>query len=265
MIPLGDENPTRKTPYVMYTILALNILVYLIDMLGPRSQFGSFLWNWSMIPYSVLNDVRVAPVFTQQGQLIGAQKLPGVGFDPQWITIFTSMFMHGGLLHIGSNMLYLWIFGNNIEDILGHFKFLMFYLAGGVLAAVAHIASDTNSFIPTVGASGAIAAVLGAYLIVFPHARIRTLIMLGWFWDVVEIPAIYVLGVWFLLQLTGVASTGGTLGGGVAYWAHIGGFAAGALLILLFGGPKLGRGLRSRRLERYRDDDERPYPFRPWE
>lgn len=260
MIPISDDNPTRTTPYVVYALIILNVFVYLINNVGA-GPFGR-LWNFSMIPYSVIHDMRVIPIINQFGQIAGFQKDMAIGPHPQWITIFTSMFMHGGLFHIGGNMLFLWVFGNNIEDVLGHAKFLLFYTACGVLAAFAHIASNPNSMIPTVGASGAIAGMLGAYLLLYPQARVNTLVFLGFFVTHVEIPAIFVLGVWFLTQLTGVAGSGGTIGGGVAYWAHIGGFVAGLVIIYLMG----GRGLAQRRrsyLERYDDDDDRPYPWRP--
>lgn len=153
-------------------------------------------------------------------------------------------------MHIAGNMLYLWIFGNNIEDALGHVKFVLFYLAAGALAGLAHILSGPNSLIPTVGASGAIAGVLGAYLILYPGHTIKTLITLPFYWDYVEIPAVYVLGAWFVVQLTNIAGSGGLQGGGVAYWAHIGGFVAGVILILIMGGRKLAnvqQGYRQRR------------------
>ncbi|MCL5104018.1 MAG: rhomboid family intramembrane serine protease [Armatimonadetes bacterium] len=250
MIPLADENTSRLKPYVVYILIALNVLVYLADILGAKA-----VQYWSMVPYSVVHDLRVAPLFSQTGQMVGYAKLPGVGPHPQWITIFTSMFMHGSLMHIGGNMLYLWIFGNNIEEALGHVKFLLFYIAAGVLAALAHMYSNIDSIIPTVGASGAIAGVLGAYLVLYPRNSVRTLLMLGWFWDIVEIPAVYVLGVWFLLQLTGTLGTGGLQGGGVAYWAHVGGFVSGAILIFAFGGRHDSRP-RQQRLHRY--DEDRP-------
>jgi membrane associated rhomboid family serine protease len=155
------------------------------------------------------------------------------------------MFMHGGLFHICGNMLYLWVFGNNIEDALGHIRFLLFYLACGILAALAHILSNTGSPVPTVGASGAIAGVLGAYIYLYPGNRVRTLLMLGWFWDYIDIPAMLVLGVWFLTQLMNLGGSGGLQGGGVAYWAHIGGFVSGIALVAVLGGRKLRRSERS--------------------
>jgi len=265
MIPLRDDNPTQSKPYVVYGLIAANVLVFAAQALG-------LLDHLSMIPYSVIHDVRVSMVTDQAGRALvnqyGApliQKLPTVGPHPQWITIFTSMFMHGSIMHIAGNMLYLWIFGNNIEDALGHIKFLFFYLVCGVLAAGAHILMSLHgygAFIPTLGASGAIAGVLGAYIVLYPKSRISTLVMLGWWWEMVDIPAIFVLGVWFVLQLTGVLGTGGQVGGGVAYWAHVGGFVAGMLLILLLGGRKLTRRWRPPPPSPWNED--KPYPFRPW-
>lgn len=252
MIPLGDDNPTRTKPYVIYVLIALNVLVFLAQQTGLFN-------NLSMIPASVLRDQRYALLFNPMGQIAGYRPMD-VGPHPQWITIFTSMFMHGSWMHIIGNMLYLWIFGNNIEDVLGHVKFAFFYIICGVLAAFSHIYSGPESMIPTVGASGAIAGVLGAYIVLYPNARIKTLIMLWFFWDYVQIPAFYVLGVWFLTQLTGTFGTGGQIGGGVAYWAHIGGFIAGAILILILGGRSRARRRRSY-LSPY---DNKPYPWRRW-
>ncbi len=240
MIPLSDNNPTRITPYVTYIVIALNVLVYIGELLHLQA-----LEFWPMIPYSVIHNVQVAPYYNQLGQFAGYAQLP-----PQWLTLFTSMFMHGGFMHIAGNMLYLWIFGNNIEDALGHIKFVLFYLATGVLAGLTHIMSGPNSLIPLVGASGAIAGVLGAYLILYPGQSIRTLITLPFYWDYVEIPAVYVLGAWFVVQLTNIAGSSGIRGGGVAYWAHVGGFVAGIVLIMIMGGRKLGntqQGQRPRR------------------
>lgn len=265
MIPISDDNPTRIRPYVVYALIAINILVFIYDHVGATNSFGK-LWNWSMVPYSVLSDVRMTPVINQVGQIIGFSEAPQVGPHPQWITIFSSMFMHSGLVHIGGNMLFLWIFGNNIEDALGHAKFIIFYLVCGVLAAATHIAVSMvgrGKYIPTVGASGAIAGVLGAYLILYPQARVRTLVLFWFVWSSVEIPALLVLGVWFVTQLTGILGTGGQVGGGVAYGAHVGGFIAGVIIILMLGGRKLTRRGPRRYYRVY--DDERPYPWRKWE
>jgi membrane associated rhomboid family serine protease len=230
LIPIRDENPTRGTPVVVIALIIVNIMVFLIDQLGGTGQRGA-LAGLAMVPHEVVT-----------GQDIGHPSL-----QPVWLTLFTSMFMHANILHIGSNMLYLWIFGNNIEDTVGHFMFVLFYLAGGIAASAAHIvsallATDPRiAMIPTVGASGAIAAVLGAYLILFPRARVICLVFLGFLLTTVAVPALIVLALWFVLQLLGVAQPSPT-GGGIAYWAHIGGFVAGVILILLMGGKRLLRG-----------------------
>ncbi|HEX6085616.1 MAG TPA: rhomboid family intramembrane serine protease [Thermoanaerobaculia bacterium] len=218
MIPLRDDNPRRTFPIVTYLLVALNVL--------------AFVWELSL------------------GQNLD-RALSGIAFIParywmpgNWIfdlmTIVASMFLHGGLMHIGSNMLYLWIFGDNVEDRLGHFRYLLFYLLCGFLATLAHAVFSPGSRIPAIGASGAIAGVLGAYLILYPHARVMTLIPIFFFITVRHLPAIFILGFWFILQLfVGVGSLGVRDAqdmGGVAYWAHIGGFVAGMALIGLFGG-----------------------------
>lgn len=259
MIPLADENPSGKKPYIVYILIILNVLAYIYDVLGAQGPFGK-LWDYSMIPYSVVHNtplMQKMPVIYHGTQAV-IERLHH-GLNPQWLTIFTSMFMHGGFAHIGFNMLYLWIFGNNIEDALGHIKFLIFYLACGVLAALAHIYSDPNSMIPTVGASGAIAGVLGAYLVLYPKNTVRTLIMLGYYWDFADIPAIFVLGAWFVIQIvSGLFGAAGMQGGGVAYWAHVGGFVAGMVLIILMG----GRGAARRQQSRPGPYNDRPYPWR---
>ncbi len=218
MIPLRDDNPRRSVPFVTYFLIAVNIV--------------GFLWELSL------------------GQDI-ERALFAIGFVParfwvagHWmfdvITITASMFLHGSLMHIGSNMLYLFIFGDNIEDRLGHGKYLIFYLLCGLAATFAHAVFSPSSRIPAIGASGAIAGVLGAYLVLFPHARVMTLIPIFFFITVRELPAIIILGLWFVLQLfSGVGSLGVTDAqdmGGIAYFAHIGGFVAGMILIALFGG-----------------------------
>lgn len=247
MIPIADENPPQSKPYVVYILIAVNLFVYIIDHVGASTPMGN-LWNLSMIPYSVIHDVRVLPVFNQYGQIAAYRTLPGVGPDPQWLTIFTSMFMHASILHIGGNMLYLWIFGNNIEHALGHLRFLGFYIACGVIAALTHVALNLDSMIPTVGASGAVAGILGSYLFLYPGNSVRTLVLLGFFWTTVEVPALIVLGIWFVTQLLGLGGSGGQIGGGVAYGAHVGGFVAGLILIAVLG----GRSLRKTRTRYYR-------------
>lgn len=247
MIPIRDENPARTTPYFVYIIVALNVILFLADWAGstrlaPRVEIGG-LWNYSMIPAQIVTGNPDLPA------RIGQFAIPHPSPQPVWITIFTSMFLHGGLLHLGGNMLYLWIFGNNIEDVLGHFKFVLFYLAGGLVAAGAHIISSPMSQVPTLGASGAIAAVLGAYIVLYPNSRVTSLVFLGFFVTTVAVPAVVVLGLWIVLQLLSVTLGGGMTpgGGGVAYWAHIGGFAAGIVGILLLGGQRLAGERRSER------------------
>lgn len=208
MIPIRDQIPTLKTPVVTYALIAINVLVYLVMMLAGAGQ------------ESLVNELALIPTNVTSGLDLG-----------DIADFITSMFMHAGLLHLGGNMLYLWIFGDNVEDQMGKWKYLVFYLVGGLVAALTHILTNPNSQIPTVGASGAIAAVLGAYLVLFPQSRVVTLIPLGFFMRMTLLPAIIVLGIWFLLQLfSGVMSFGGPDVGGTAFWAHIGGFVVGVIL-----------------------------------
>jgi len=261
VIPIRDENPTRTTPYIVYLLIALNVFVYMVDQLGGHTVLAynamgqavgripvDGLWNYTMVPAQIWQSNPDLPARIANVPQIGVVLVPHPSPSPVWLTIFTSMFLHGGLLHIGGNMLYLWIFGNNIEDVLGHFKFILFYLIGGVVAALAHILSSPSSAVPTLGASGAIAAVLGAYIILYPNARVMSLVFLGFFATMVAVPAVVVLGLWIFLQVISTALGGGmTPGGGVAYWAHIGGFAFGVVVILLLGGRRLIRGRREDR------------------
>jgi membrane associated rhomboid family serine protease len=211
MLPLRDENPTRSTPYVNYILIAINILVFIFQVMLGTSQ-EAFVYQFALIPEQVTRGLDVGDV----------------------LDIFTSMFMHAGLAHIGGNMLYLWIFGDNVEEAMGHGRYLFFYLIGGITASAAHILTNPGSQLPTVGASGAIAAVLGAYLILYPQSRVMTLIFLGYFVRMAMVPAIFVLGLWFVLQLfQGVLTLGAADVGGVAFWAHIGGFVAGLILAKL--------------------------------
>lgn len=227
MIPLRDENPTRRVPFVNYALIGANVLVFLWQLsLGAQGEAA--LYSLALIPLEV----------TQ-------------GLDPgDARAVLTSMFMHAGLAHLLGNMLYLWIFGDNVEDALGHFRYLSFYLAGGIAASAAHVLLYPTSSVPTVGASGAIAATLGAYLLLFPNRRVVTLIPLGFFLQIARLPAVLVLGMWFVLQLfQGTLSLGMAQLGGVAFWAHIGGFVFGMLagpLLRRRGGPTAYRGEWSR-------------------
>ena len=208
MIPIRDENPTHSVPIVTYVLIVVNIVVFIIQtMLGSYNE--QFIYQFALIPSD-------ASSFNSLESLAN---------------IFSSMFMHAGLAHIGGNMLYLWIFGDNVEDRLGSVKYLLFYVIGGVIASITHIYTNPASSIPTVGASGAIAAVLGAYLVLYPQQKVLTLIPLGFWMRITMVPAFLVLGLWFVLQLfSGVMSLGGPDVGGVAFWAHIGGFITGVLL-----------------------------------
>ena len=213
MFPIGDEHNGRLlTPYVNYTLIAINIVVFLYQLLLPEPELLEFIFRWGAIPAEI-----------SQGQdLFG---------------LVSSMFLHGGWLHIAGNMLFLWVFGDNVEDTMGHVSYLLFYLLTGLAAGLAQVVIDSGSQIPLVGASGAISGVLGAYIMLFPHGRIRTLVFLGFFITVVLIPAWVQIGLWIVLQFfNGFASLGVRTeeGGGVAYWAHIGGFIAGMGLVWLF-------------------------------
>ncbi|HEX6208743.1 MAG TPA: rhomboid family intramembrane serine protease [Actinomycetota bacterium] len=251
MIPIRDANPATRRPYVTWAFIALNVALFLLWQ--PRGSCPSdlrfttqaeeeacalelaFTFCHGAIPEELTSfrPMTELPATTQAAR--SAAQLQELRCPEKGVlgSLFSSMFMHGGLLHLGGNMLYLWIFGNNVEDRMGHLVFPIFYLAGGVVATYAHVATAPSSAIPLVGASGAIAAVLGAYLVMWPHARVTTLVIF-FFITVVELPAVVVLGLWFLLQaFQGVGSLGVDVGG-VAWWAHIGGFAFGAVVAWLF-------------------------------
>jgi membrane associated rhomboid family serine protease len=214
MIPLRDVIPSRTTPVVTVTILVLNVLAFLYEMsLGPVT-LDAFLMIYGMVPAAL-----------------------------EWNDVLTSMFLHGGWTHVIGNMLSLWIFGDNVEDQLGHGRFLLFYLLCGTLAALTHVWADPFSPVPTIGASGAIAGVMGGYFVLYPQSRIITLLPIFIFIQIVEVPAVVFLGLWFLLQLvsgvgTQLAATTGEAVGGIAFWAHIGGFVFGALLVKMLARPE---------------------------
>jgi len=213
MIPLKDDIPSYRRPVITIGLIVANVLVYFYQLIqGP--YFEHFVVKYGAIPYEIMHGQELTP------QL--AAPIP--------LTLFTAMFLHGGLLHLGGNMLYLWIFGDNVEDKLGHVRFFIFYILSGLAGSLAHVITSPGSQIPMVGASGAIAGVLGAYLIRFPQSRIWTLIFFGFFIRPVRIPALFVLGFWFILQLLYGLPSLGAQGGGVAWFAHIGGFVAGIVL-----------------------------------
>ncbi len=214
MIPIRDTVPSRSVAWITRALIAANLAAFVWE-LGRGSALEPFIYRFGMVPAHW--------VLTSPNDLLD---WPGL-----FVTLLTSQFLHGGLFHLGSNMLYLWIFGDNVEDRLGHSRFLSLYLGSGVLAAVTQLVMTPHSSVPMIGASGAIAGVLGAYLLLFPTARIITLIPLIFFWETVELPAFVFLGFWFLLQwFQGVTTIGQvTEVGGVAFWAHIGGFVGGML------------------------------------
>jgi membrane associated rhomboid family serine protease len=234
LIPLRDANPTRRAPVVTYALIAACLVAFAGELAvaasGGDAALEELVARYGTVPAGVSAD-------------LGA----GAFLTPATLGILTGIFLHGGWLHVLGNMLFLWIFGNNIEDRLGHLTYLAFYLTGGIAASLAQVAIDPTSTVPLIGASGAIAAVLGAYFVFFPRARITSLVFLGFFYQLLNVPAIVVLGYWFLLQLIdGVASLGAEHAqGGVAFFAHIGGFVAGmvvaALARLLRRGQSLAR------------------------
>ena len=254
MFPLRDDNPTTHRPYVTLGLIAACILIFLWQVSAPHHE--EIVWVFGLIP----------------AQLVGDEPTVPGGVSPI-VTVFTSMFLHGGWMHLGGNMLFLWIFGNNIEDVSGHLKFLGFYLLCGVGAALAQVASAPLSEIPMIGASGAVSGVLGAYLLLFPRARVSTLVFLFIFVTVVRLRAWVLLGIWFGGQALQAAITppGSP---GVAFVAHVGGFVAGMLLIGFFkrrgvawladGGPRSGEARRRPIDIRFRHPSERkPPPRRP--
>ena len=244
MFPLKDDIPTRRFPVLTVALIAINVVMFFGfqgAFTGSEQEFNEKVVEYGAIPYEVSHPGDQCDVSSSGEELI-CEGQEGVAGEPDnqaatWLTLLTSMFMHGGLLHLGGNMLFLWIFGNNIEDSMGRARFIVFYLLGGLAALLAQTAIDPDAAVPTIGASGAVAAVLGAYALLYPRARVVTVIFIVIFFTIVKLPALLVLGGWFLLQAySGAAelSTPVGEGGGVAYFAHIGGFIFGLLLIKLF-------------------------------
>jgi membrane associated rhomboid family serine protease len=218
MFPLRDDNPTTITPIVTWMLIAVNAVIFLYQLsLGPKGM--QFVYQYGAIPAVVTGSARLPEHFAA---------------IPPFLSIFTSMFLHGGWMHLIGNMWYLWIFGNNIEEAMGGLRYLLFYIVCGFAASLSHILLNAGSTIPSIGASGAIAGVLGAYLLLYPRARVLTLVVLIFFIRLLYIPAGFILGFWFLLQLVNGSVAGSQSMGGVAVWAHIGGFIAGLFLVGLF-------------------------------
>ncbi len=228
MIPLKDDIPSQHFPYVTISLIAINSLIFFFHIsLGRNAQ--NFIAAFGATPFEITHQVDIFPPV----------------YFPVFFTLLTSMFLHAGFLHIGGNMLYLWIFGDNVEDAMGSFRFLIFYLLCGVIAALSHIALDPNSLVPMVGASGAISGVLGAYLLLYPRSKVLTLITFFYFIRIIKLPALFVLSFWIIFQLlSGTLSLGVKASyGGVAWFAHIGGFFAGVILVSTFKKKRIHLGL----------------------
>ena len=238
MIPISDDDSDRKiTPYVNYIFIAINIIVFIV-----YQKFGSnidFTYSYATVPAEILSGHDIVTAATNVHDPISGQDvtIPGLGITaiPVWLTLITSMFMHGGIAHLGGNMLYLWIFGDNLEDKLGHVRYFFFYMLCGIIASLTHVFSDylfgENHLIPSLGASGAISGVMGGYLLLFPTKRVTILFIIFF----IRVPAFIVLGSWILLQVAnGTGYLGGSEASGIAYAAHIGGFLAGLILIKKF-------------------------------
>ena len=226
MFPIGDENDQDTgVAFVSISLIALNVLAFLFEINRPsEGALQAFITAWGVVPREYTAGVDLPPTIPY----------------PLWTTLLTSMFLHGGWGHLGGNMLFLWIFGDNLEHRIGHLRFILFYLAAGIAAGLAHIVFNSDSSVPTVGASGAISGILGGYLVLFPKNRVKVLSHYG----VTAVPAVVVLGMWILIQVVNsagsMATTADTGGGGVAYLAHVGGFVAGLVLVKLFARRTVG-------------------------
>lgn len=250
MIPLGDDNSDRHiTPFINYLLVALNIVVYVFFQ--KMGADYAFTMSYAVVPAEILtgNDIITSSQELKDVVTGQAYTLPGLQPSPSpvWITLITSIFMHGSWAHLGGNMLYLWIFGDNLENAMGHFRYLIFYLLTGIIASLTYVFSTylfgDDPLVPSLGASGAISGVLGGYISLFPMRRVTVLL----FWFITYVPAIVVLGLWILLQVvSGIGTLGEAATGGVAYSAHIGGFIAGLLLIRIFA-PKIIQKERQKR------------------
>jgi membrane associated rhomboid family serine protease len=247
VLPIKDNIPTDRFPIVTAALILVNVVAYLLAIRHGGSLFSgpdaNEVVKYGAIPFALTHPGKHCGLAQSvQGAVIACQGQRGVsgtptGFIPTWETVFTAMFMHASIIHIGGNMLFLWIFGNNVEDSMGRLRYLVFYLLGGLAALALQVAVGPNSSTPTLGASGAIAAVLGGYIVLYPHARVLTVVFIIFFFTVIELPALVMLGVWFVQQaLFGAAGLTSPTGssGGVAYFAHVGGFVFGLAAIRLF-------------------------------
>jgi len=227
LLPIQDENPTYSKPVITVALLSANVMVFIYQMiLGPAGE-QLFIFGTAVIPYELTHFVdRTTFAIPSTRYAYPAALLP---FP---LTLFSAMFTHGGFMHLGGNMLYLWIFGNNIEDAMGHGRFFIFYMVTGLGATMVHVLSDPNSTIPMIGASGAIAGILGAYFVLYPKAKIKTFVVLIIFIQIIYVPAVFILGFWFLRQIIGIGSDD------IAWYAHIGGFLVGMFLVRRFERPR---------------------------
>ena len=229
MFPYRDDNPTLATPVVTFLLIGLNVAAWvLIQGMGTEPALSSSVCQLGLIPGEYLNrvpDGTTLPMSPFTTCVLG---------DSAWFTPISSMFLHGGWFHLIGNMWFLWVFGNNVEDSMGHARYLVFYLLSGLAAALAQTVVNPSSAIPMVGASGAISGVMGAYVVLYPRVRVHMIVFLGFFITRIAVPAFLMLGYWFLIQILGGLPTVGDEKGGVAFWAHAGGFLAGALLIMVF-------------------------------
>jgi membrane associated rhomboid family serine protease len=227
MFPIRDENPQLDVPFVTFAIIVLNVAAwFLLQGLGNEPALTRSVCQLGLIPGDLLGTIDRAAV--------PANFPCSIGDGPNWLTLLTSMFMHGSWMHIIGNMWFMWIFGGNVEDSMGHARFAIFYVICGLAAGTAQILADAASPIPMVGASGAIGGVMGAYIVLYPRVHVHLLVVLGFYITTFAVPAVWMLGYWILVQVVSGLSSIGAQGGGVAFWAHVGGFAAGALLIVLF-------------------------------
>ena len=244
MFPLKDDIPTRRFPVFTVLFIVVNVVMF-FGFQGAffnDAEFDQKVAEYGAIPYEISHPGDQCALLPNGADLVcgsgeQAEEVQGESLAPTWLTLLTSMFMHGGLLHLGGNMLFLWIFGNNIEDSMGPVRFVAFYLLGGLVALLAQTLIEPSAEVPTIGASGAVAAVLGGYALLYPRARVVTVIFIVFFFTIVTLPALLVLGAWFVLQaISGASSLVQPVGegGGVAYFAHIGGFLFGLALIRLF-------------------------------
>ena len=235
MFPIRDDNPHYTTPYVTYGIIALNLLAWAFAQgMGSEPSLSRSVCTLGLTPGELLNTLPPGTAFP-----VGPGTYCVLSDSTSAYTLITSMFMHGGWMHLLGNMWFLWIFGNNVEDSMGHVRFAVFYLLCGLAAAAGQILSDPESAIPMVGASGAIGGVMGAYIVLYPRVHVHMFVFLGFIVTTIAVPAVFMLGYWLLIQVIGGFASIGAHGGGTAFWAHVGGFAAGALLVWVFKGPAM--------------------------